>query len=103
MDEDAYRRKGVAALIAIKGDIEGRVILDLSSGSGDESGEACSRFEVETAPGGTGNGLRGWQNIGYRKFRNVAERPDFSFKVFPHGNSAWMKWGWRQRVTGSVR
>lgn len=31
MDENAYRRKGVAALIAIKGDIEGRVILDLSS------------------------------------------------------------------------
>jgi chemotaxis protein CheX len=30
MDEDTYRRKGVAALIAIKGDIEGRVILDLS-------------------------------------------------------------------------
>jgi len=29
MEEDAYRRKGVAALIAIKGDIEGRVILDL--------------------------------------------------------------------------
>jgi chemotaxis protein CheX len=31
MDENAYRRKGVAALIAIKGDIEGRIILDLSS------------------------------------------------------------------------
>jgi len=31
MDENAYRRKGVAALIAIKGDIEGRVILDLSA------------------------------------------------------------------------
>jgi chemotaxis protein CheX len=30
MEEDAYRRKGVAALIVIKGDIEGRVILDLS-------------------------------------------------------------------------
>ena len=30
MDEDTYRRKGVAALIAIKGDIEGRVILDVS-------------------------------------------------------------------------
>ena len=30
MDEDAYRRKGIAALIAIKGDIEGRVILDLA-------------------------------------------------------------------------
>ena len=31
MDEDTYRRKGVAALILIKGDIEGRVILDLAS------------------------------------------------------------------------
>src|SRR5271154_5038891 len=30
MDEETYRRKGVAALIASKGDIEGRVILDLS-------------------------------------------------------------------------
>src|SRR5215469_3146817 len=30
MDENTYRRKGVAALILIKGDIEGRVILDLS-------------------------------------------------------------------------
>jgi|SRR6516162_1287945 len=30
MDENTYRRKGVAALITIKGDIEGRVILDLS-------------------------------------------------------------------------
>jgi chemotaxis protein CheX len=30
MDEETYRRKGVAALIAIKGEIEGRVILDLS-------------------------------------------------------------------------
>ena len=30
MDEEAYRRKGVAALIVIKGDIEGRIILDLS-------------------------------------------------------------------------
>ncbi len=30
MEEDAYRRKGVAALIAIKGDIEGRVILDVA-------------------------------------------------------------------------
>ena len=30
MEEEAYRRKGVAAHIAIKGDIEGRVILDLA-------------------------------------------------------------------------
>jgi CheY-specific phosphatase CheX len=30
MDEEIYRRKGVAALILIKGEIEGRVILDLA-------------------------------------------------------------------------
>jgi CheY-specific phosphatase CheX len=30
MEEGAYRRKGIAALIAIKGDIEGRIILDLA-------------------------------------------------------------------------
>ncbi len=30
MDEETYRSKGVAALISIKGDIEGRVILDLA-------------------------------------------------------------------------
>src|SRR5438132_13526026 len=30
MEEGAYHRKGVAALIVIKGDIEGRAILDLA-------------------------------------------------------------------------
>ncbi|HMD31135.1 MAG TPA: chemotaxis protein CheX, partial [Candidatus Acidoferrales bacterium] len=29
MEEDAYRRKGVAALIGFQGDIEGRIIFDL--------------------------------------------------------------------------
>jgi len=31
MEEDAYRRRGVAALIYVTGDIEGRVIFDLDS------------------------------------------------------------------------
>jgi chemotaxis protein CheX len=30
MEDDAYRRKGVAALISITGDIEGRVIFDMA-------------------------------------------------------------------------
>ena len=30
MDEETYRRKGIAALILIKGEIEGHVILDLA-------------------------------------------------------------------------
>jgi chemotaxis protein CheX len=31
MDEEAYRRKGVASLITIRGDIEGRIIFDIDS------------------------------------------------------------------------
>jgi chemotaxis protein CheX len=30
MDEEAYRRKGVASLVMIKGDIEGRIIFDMA-------------------------------------------------------------------------
>ena len=29
MDEEIYRRKGTASVVSIRGDIEGRVILDL--------------------------------------------------------------------------
>ena len=29
MDEHAYRRKGVAGMVALSGDIEGRIVLDL--------------------------------------------------------------------------
>jgi CheY-specific phosphatase CheX len=31
MESDVYRRKGIAALVAIQGDIEGRVIFDLEN------------------------------------------------------------------------
>lgn len=34
MDEDTYRKKGVAAIIGIQGDIEGRVIFDLDTPTG---------------------------------------------------------------------
>ena len=29
MEEEAYRRKGVAAMVWVTGDIEGRIIIDL--------------------------------------------------------------------------
>lgn len=34
MDEEAYRRKGTAAIVAIHGDIEGRIIFDLDAATG---------------------------------------------------------------------
>lgn len=83
MDENSYRRKGVAALIAIKGDIEGRVILDLSSevamkvasylaGSEMPSGEQIVRETVcELANMVIGNSVTLLNDQGFR------------FKVFP--------------------
>ena len=31
MEEQAYRRKGVAGMVAVSGDIEGRIVLDLEA------------------------------------------------------------------------
>jgi len=31
MDEEAYRRKGIASMVTIKGDLEGRIIFDIDS------------------------------------------------------------------------
>jgi chemotaxis protein CheX len=84
MDEEAYRRKGVAALIAIKGDIEGRIILDLSpdvalkvatilSGGGEvaDSEQVVRETVCELANMVIGNSVTLLNDQGYR------------FKVFP--------------------
>src|SRR2546425_9790726 len=58
MDENTYRRKGVAALITIKGDIEGCVVLDLSPEAAGEEGRPAARGEKGArARGARGNRL----------------------------------------------
>jgi chemotaxis protein CheX len=47
MDEDGYRRKGVAALIVIRGDIEGRVILDMDAKTAMRVASTLAGGEVE--------------------------------------------------------
>lgn len=46
MDEDVYRRKGIAALITVTGDIEGRIILDLEPATAVKVAEAMAGCEV---------------------------------------------------------
>jgi len=46
MDEDAYRRKGMAALINVQGDIEGRVIFDIESPTAARVASALAGQEV---------------------------------------------------------
>jgi chemotaxis protein CheX len=83
MEEDTYRRKGVAAFIAIKGDIEGRVILDLapevamrvasilSGGPVAESEQVVRETVCELANMVIGNSVTLLNDAGFR------------FKVFP--------------------
>jgi len=83
MEEQAYHRKGVAALIVIKGDIEGRIILDLApevalkvsavlTGGGVSDSEQVVRETVcELANMVIGNSVTLLNDQGYK------------FKVFP--------------------
>jgi chemotaxis protein CheX len=83
MDEQTYRRKGIAALILIKGDIEGRVILDIApevafkiavhlAGGGVQESEQLARETVcELANMVIGNSVTLLNDQGFR------------FKVFP--------------------
>jgi chemotaxis protein CheX len=47
MDAEAYRRKGIAALIQVSGDIEGRIILDLDP---ETAGRVASKFAGTELP-----------------------------------------------------
>jgi chemotaxis protein CheX len=47
MEEEAYRRKGVAALIAVTGDIEGRMVVDLDPAT---AVKVASRFAGAELP-----------------------------------------------------
>ncbi|HUL16347.1 MAG TPA: chemotaxis protein CheX [Terriglobales bacterium] len=83
MEETAYRRKGIAALILIKGDIEGRIILDLapevamkvaarlSGGEVQESEQLVRETVCELANMVIGNSVTLLNDQGFR------------FKVFP--------------------
>jgi chemotaxis protein CheX len=46
MEEDAYRRKGVAAMVELSGDIEGRIILDVESSTAARIASLISGTEV---------------------------------------------------------
>ena len=47
MDEEIYRRKGVAAIVVIHGDIEGRVIFDLDPATAMKVASALAGGEIE--------------------------------------------------------
>jgi chemotaxis protein CheX len=83
MDENAYRRKGVAALIAIKGDIEGRVILDLSPEVAVKIATQLAGIEVQTTDQVVRETVCELANMVIGNSVTLLNDQGFRFKVFP--------------------
>src|SRR5271163_3449406 len=83
MDENAYRRKGVAALIAIKGDIEGRVILDLSPEVATKVAGFLAGSEVATSDQVVRETVCELANMVIGNSVTLLNDQGFRFKVFP--------------------
>jgi chemotaxis protein CheX len=83
MDENAYRRKGVAALIAIKGDIEGRVILDLSPEVALKVASQLAGVEVEASEQVVKETVCEMANMVIGNSVTLLNDQGFRFKVFP--------------------
>ncbi len=83
MDENAYRRKGVAALIAIKGDIEGRVILDLSPEVAVKVASLLAGTEVEASDQVVRETVCEMANMVIGNSVTLLNDQGFHFKVFP--------------------
>jgi chemotaxis protein CheX len=91
MDENTYRRKGVAALIAIKGDIEGRVILDLSPEVAVKVASVLAGTEVEASEQLVRETVCEMANMVIGNSVTLLNDQGFHFKVFPpeiHMNEA---------------
>jgi len=102
MDDDTYRRKGVAALIAIKGDIEGRVILDLSPEVAVKVASHLAGVEVKASEQVVKETVCELAKHGHRQFRNAAERPGVPLQGVSARNSYGRNGAGRQRGYGSA-
>jgi len=83
MDENAYRRKGIAALIAIKGDIEGRVILDLSPEVAMKVASQLAGTEIEASEQVVKETVCELANMVIGNSVTLLNDQGFHFKVFP--------------------
>lgn len=83
MDEEVYRRKGVAASVAIRGDIEGRVIFDLESETALRVAQVLAGGEIEPTEQLARETLCELANIIVGNAVTLLNDQGHSFKVFP--------------------
>jgi len=83
MDEEVYRRKGVAASISIHGDIEGRIIFDLEPETAMRVAGALAGEEVEPSEELASETVCELANIVVGNAVTLLNDQGHSFKVFP--------------------
>jgi chemotaxis protein CheX len=83
MEEEGYRRKGTAALIAIRGEIDGRVILDMEGTTAARIASLLSGAEVEESESLVRETVCELANMVIGNAVTLLNDRGFRFKVFP--------------------
>jgi chemotaxis protein CheX len=83
MDEETYRRKGAASLVAIRGDIEGRVIVDLDPATAVKVAAQLAGGPVEESEQLVRETVNELANMMIGNAVTLLNDQGFHFKVFP--------------------
>lgn len=83
MDEESYRRRGMAALVAISGDIEGRVIFDIETSTAAKVASALSGMEVAETDGMVRETVSELANLVIGNAITSLNDQGFRFKIHP--------------------
>lgn len=83
MEEDGYRKKGLAALVTFKGQIEGRIILDMDPGAAAKVAGILAGAEVDPSEAIVSEAVGELANMVIGNAVTQLNDSGFQFKVFP--------------------
>jgi chemotaxis protein CheX len=83
MEEEAYRRRGIAAIITIMGDIEGRVIFDLDPATATKIASTLSGAPVQESEAIVGETIFELANLVIGNAVTTLNDLGFRFKISP--------------------
>ncbi len=83
MEEDGYRKKGLAAVVTFKGQIEGRIILDMDPGAAAKVAGILAGVEVDPSETIVSEAVGELANMVIGNAVTQLNDRGFTFKVFP--------------------
>lgn len=83
MEEDGYRKKGLAAIVTFKGQIEGRIILDMDPGAAAKVAAVLAGTEVDPSDAIVTEAVGELANMVIGNAVTQLNDRGFQFKVFP--------------------